>query len=760
MMRVAVRTLCDFAARSGSLDHRYTPSPTAEEGIEGHAKVQARRGSDYQPELALSGECEGLELNGRADGYDPHRQRLEEIKTHRGDLSRLSEAQQALHWAQLRVYGALLCARDGLESIELALIYYDIGRDRETALTEQAGAPELQAHLVALCRAYRDWAGQEASHRDARDAALGRLRFAFDGFRQGQRALAEGVFKAASTGRHLMLQAPTGIGKTLGTLYPVLMALPKKRIDRLFFLTARTTGRQLALDGLGQLLAAQPEAVPLRILELSARDHACEHPDLACHGESCPLARGFFDRLGDARRAAAACDQPLDRQKLRELALAHGICPYYLGQEMARWSDLVVADVNHFFDQHALLHALTRQNDWKTVLLIDEAHNLIDRARGMYSVEIGQQRVLGLKRRAPAALKKPLSALARQWSQLVREQGLSDDTAACRQLTALPRELHGALQGTVTAITEYLAEAPADAELQELLFEAIRYLRLAEDFGDHSLCELSRSGRGRAKLALRNLIPADFLSPRFEASHSCTLFSATLTPAPYHRDLLGLPESTVWQEVESPFAAHQLEARLETGISTRYQHRQASVDPIVQVLQQQYRRQSGNYLAYFSSFAYLQQVYERLQQTAPEIPLWCQQPGMSQDARRAFIDGFAEDGQGIGFAVLGGAFAEGIDLPGRRLIGAFVATLGLPPFDAWHEELRKRLQRRFGRGYDYAYLFPGMQKVVQAAGRVIRTPEDRGTVVLIDDRFGRPEVRSLLPGWWSLEQASKPLRAD
>ncbi|GGO81627.1 hypothetical protein GCM10011348_21050 [Marinobacterium nitratireducens] len=749
-MRIAVRTLCEFAARTGSLDHRYTPSPTAEEGIEGHARVQASRGDGYQAELPLSGECRGLLLSGRADGYDPARNRLEEIKTHRGDLSRLSEAQQALHRAQLRVYGALLCARDGLESLELALIYYDIGKDRETERSEQQSAAQLQGFLDELCLAYRDWAEAESAHRAARDAALQKLRFPYREFRHGQRQLSESVYKAASTGRALMLQAPTGIGKTLGTLYPTLMALPRRSIDRVFYLTARNTGRQLALDAILQLAGTQPEPVPLRVLELSAREHACEHPDLACHGDSCPLAQGFFDRLPAARQEAAGAREPLDRGRLRELALKHDICPYFLGQEMARWSDLVVADLNHFFDRQALLHALTKQNDWKAALLIDEAHNLIDRARGMYSTELDQQRLLQLKRTAPAALKKPLDSLARQWNALLREHGMNDETGATKQLAELPKELNGALQGLVSAIGDYLAEHPADAALQELLFEAVGYLRLAERFGDHSLAQLSRAGRGKARLSIRNLVPADFLAERFAAAHSSTLFSATLSPPFYHRDLLGLPADTVWQEVESPFAADQLEARFETAVSTRFRDRQASIEPIARILDAQFRAQPGNYLAYFSSFAYLDAVYERLQQDAPELPLWRQSSGMSQQARQDFLDRFDDSGQGIGFAVLGGAFAEGIDLPGERLIGAFVATLGLPPFDDWHEELRARLQRRFGRGYDYAYLYPGMQKVVQAAGRVIRTPEDRGTVILIDDRFARPEVRSLLPAWWQI----------
>ncbi len=760
-MKVAVRTLCEFAARGGDIDHRYTPAPTADEGIAGHARVRARRGPHYRAELPLAGRCAGLELTGRADGYDPVRQRLEEIKTHRGDLARISSAQQALHWAQLRAYGALLCETEGLEAVELALVYYDVGRDKETCLTERADASALWLQLEGLCNTFRRWAEREQTHRAARDAALAALRFPFDDFRTGQRTLAETVYKSVCTDRHLLLEAPTGLGKTAGTLFPALMAMPRQGLDRLFYLTARTTGRQLALDGLTHICAAQADGVPLRVLELPAREHACEHLDKACHGDSCPLAKGFFDRLGAAREAAAGESGLLDREQLRDIALGHQICPYFLGQEMARWVDVVVGDVNRYFDQQALLHALTRQNEWRVTLLVDEAHNLIDRARGMYSTELTQQRLLAVKRRAPAKLKRPLGRMARRWSDLVArhevtetDAGSGDDAAA--GFIDLPDDMGAAALNLVSAISDYLSEEPADLELQELLFESLGYLRLAECFGDHSLCELHRHGRGRAVLAIRNLIPADFLAPRFASAHSSVLFSATLAPAHYRRDLLGLPPDALWQTVPSPFGAHQLQVRLETGISTRLADRSASVQPIVALMAAQYRAAPGNYLAYFSSFAYLDAVSDAFVRTAPSVPAWRQTPGMAPQERQAFIDRFHIGGHGIGFAVLGGAFAEGIDLPGERLIGAFVATLGLPPFDAWHEILRERLEQRFGRGYDYAYLFPGLQKVAQAAGRVIRTPDDEGVIVLIDDRFARREVRRLLPGWWFETKEPRP----
>lgn len=746
-LRVAVRTLCEFAARKGDLDLRYTPAPTSEEGIAGHGAVQARRGPRYRSEVALAGQCDRLMVSGRADGYDPVAGRLEEIKTHRGDLSRVRQGQRNLHRAQLRVYGALLCRQEELKTIDLALIYYDVGKDKETPVTETASADELWQELEQLCASYSGWAEQEASHRQERDLALSRLTFPFPHFRPRQRALAETVYKNTLRNQALLLEAPTGLGKTLGTLFPALMAMPAARQDRLFYLTSRNTARHLAVDAVHLLREKQSGSLPLRTLELVAKDHACEHPDKACHGDSCPLAKGFFDRLPDARAQAASHTGALTQKVLADIAGNHGICPYFLAQEMARWCDVVVADVNRMFDQSALLHALVRQNDWKASLLIDEAHNLVDRARGMYSVELSQARLLRIRKQAPKALKSQLSGVSRAWQSVIRDHA-PDISREPVILDNLPGSLTGALNRLVSAITDYLADNPPDLALQELMFESLAFTRLAEVFGDHSLCELVRPGRGKAQLAIRNLIPADFLGPRFESADSTLLFSATLSPGIYYRDLLGMPEDTCFQSLPGAFSADQLEVHFTPHISTRQADRERSLTPIAELIARQYRDRPGNYLAFFSSFAYLNRVRDTLAGLAPEIPLRAQQPGMSGEERAEFLDAFQADNAGVAFAVLGGVFSEGIDLPGDRLIGAFVATLGLPPFDAWHEILRQRLEQRFSAGQAYTYLIPGLQKVAQAAGRVIRTPEDRGVIWLIDDRFLQPQIRELLPGWW------------
>jgi DNA excision repair protein ERCC-2 len=742
---VAVRALCEFTAKQGDLDLRFTPSPTAQEGINGHAVVQGRRGAGYRREVALSGTWGDLHVRGRADGYDPEQNLVEEIKTHRGAFPAIPDNHRYLHWAQVRVYGHLLCQELNLEQINLALVYYDIGSGQETVLRETLGAAALQSLFANLCERFSSWAAQESAHRAARDAALGVLAFPHPDFRPGQRDLAENIYRANTSGRCLLAQAPTGIGKTIGSLFPVLKAMPKQAYDKIFFLAAKTPGRRLALDAAASLTGKAGNA--LRVLELSARDKACEHPDKACHGDSCPLAQGFYDRL-PAARAQAAQRAMLDREALREVALAHGVCPYYLGSEMARWADMVVGDYNYYFDGGAMLHALALANGWRTSVLVDEAHNMVSRARAMYSMELNRASLRLARAHAPEPVKKALARVGRAWAGV--------DQAAPEQyqvLAGVPEKLVDALRNVTGAISDFLAQSPGPLapDLQRFHFDALGFLRLAESFGAHSLCDLTRAGARDGVISIRNVVPAPFLAPRFAAARSVTLFSATLSPWHYFCDLLGMPPDTAWADVASPFSASQLDVHIASGISTRYQQRRASLAPIADLVARQYARQPGNYLAFFSSFDYLEQVLAQLGQRHPEVPAWRQERRMSEPDRAAFLARFGAKGRGVGFAVLGGSFGEGIDLPGERLIGAFVATLGLPQVNPVNEQLRARMQAMFGSGYDYTYLYPGMQKVVQAAGRVIRTEHDRGVVWLIDDRFGKASVRGLLPAWWDVD---------
>lgn len=762
---VAVRALCEFTARRGDLDLRFTPAPTAQEGIAGHTLVAARRGPGYQTEINLAGSYgagDALQVRGRADGFDPALGQLEEVKTFRGDFDTIKPNQRTLHWAQLKVYGWLMCQAQGLAEIKLALVYFQIDKQEETLLCETHSAADLQAFFEVQCQLFLAWAEQELAHREQRNEQLSSLNFPHPSFRPGQRELAEAVYRATANIRCLLAEAPTGIGKTVGTLFPLLKAVSGQQLDKLFFLTAKTSGRQMALKALALLQAPKAEeqekekapetaAQPLRVLEMVARDKACEYPDRACHGDACPLAKGFYDRLPQARSAGLK-QGLMDQQSLRQTALAHQVCPYYLSQELARWADVVVGDYNYYFDTSALLHALTVEQGWRVSVLVDEAHNMVERARQMYSATLDQTDLSALRRHVPGNLKKDLDRLHRAWQVLHRYQ-----EADYAVQPGLSPKFMGALQQAAATLSAHMAEHPADVDedLQRFAFDALHFQRMADVFGKHSLFDVTLHSTGSgSRLCLRNVLPAPFLAPRFAASHSSTLFSATLSPWDYYTDLLGMPETTACVEVASPFAAEQLQVKVMRRLSTRYADRGRSLAPMAALMAKQYAAQPGNYLAFFSSFDYLQQALAVFQAEHPAVPVWQQTPRMDEAGRQAFLARFTESGeggQGIGFAVLGGLFGEGIDLPGKQLIGAFIATLGLPQVNPINEQIMQRMNEIFGDGYSYTYLYPGLRKVVQAAGRVIRTTTDEGVIYLMDDRFARSEVRALLPSWWQIE---------
>ena len=825
---VAVRALCEFTARSGDLDLRYNPAPTAQEGMAGHALVASRRPPGYQTEVALSGNYGILRVRGRADGYDPNLHRLEEIKTHRGDPARVPDNTRALHMAQARVYGHLMCERLGCEAIEVAVVYLDIASGAETTARESRTAADLKRFFEDLCACFLAWAEQESAHRNARDAALRTMEFPYPALRGGQRDLAKAVYRAARDGGPLMAQAPTGIGKTLGTLFPVLKACPGT-LDKVFFLCAKTAGRRLALDALRQL-APDNGAVPVRSVELAAREHSCVHPGKACHGGSCPLARGFYDRLPAARQSALR-RRMLDRAALDKVAAAHAVCPYFLGTEVARWADVVVGDYNYYFDGSAMLHAQTLSNQWRVALLADEAHNLVERARAMYSTALDRNVIREAARLAPPAARSALLRLDRRWRAAEKSQ-----PAAYAEYEALPDGLLRAMQEAAAMLGEHFAQAalqsptagtaPGQAELAVTVapqvagtaaaangaalapahadtlltcyFDLLRFVRLAENLGPHTLIDMERIAlapavpahvtahvtahatprttpettrqttpqntpqntalprprRASSILSLRNIVPAHYLSPRFSAARTAILFSATLGPAHFYRNMLGLPDTTPWLDVAAPFPPEHLAVHLVGNVSTRFHDRQASLAPVADLIATAWTSRPGNYLCFASSFDYLAAIAQTLATRHPQVPQWRQTAAMDEAARAAFIGRFVPGGQGVGFAVLGGVFGEGVDLPGSRLIGAFILTLGLPQTNRVNETMRARMQARFGSGYDYTYLYPGLQKVVQAAGRVLRSETDEGVIYLIDDRFKRREVRQLLPSWWRVRPVS------
>ena len=746
---ISVRTLCDLTAKIGSLDLRFTPSPTAIEGMLGHLIVASRRDQHYQTEITLTGEYENIFVRGRADGYDPNLNQLEEFKTYKGNLERMPNNHRQLHWAQAKVYAYLMCVEKELTHISVALVYYNVTSKDETLLIEELSVSTLKQYFESLCKKLINWAELELAHRASRNIDCEKLDFPHTQFRTGQRKLAESVYKIAMLEQSLLVQATTGIGKTLGTVFPLLKAMPTAKLDKIFFLTAKSSGRELGLNAIRTIQKYNP-TLHLRTLELISREKSCEHPDKACHGDSCPLANGFYDHLPAAR--IDALEQPMmDKVSIRNVAIKHQVCPYYLAQDLANWSDVVVGDYNYYFDQYAMLYAGTLTNDWKVSVLVDEAHNMVERARKMYSAMLSYGQLNQMQLSAPKALKSVLDKLNKCWVMLRRDQEES-----YKVYREIPEEFEQLLQRALKTITDYLAEYPTynESSVLNFYFDALQFASLADNFDSYSIFDMTKSDERLGLfqqdfvLNIRNVIPAKFLSTRFNAASSSTLFSATLSPPAFFNDMLGLPIKTKFLDVDSPFNFKQLSVNIASHISTRYSARSSSLQPIVQLVANQYRLKPGNYILFLSSFEYLNDVKRLFEALYPDIPTRSQLRVMTEFDKEQFINDFTCESLNIVFAVLGGSFGEAIDLPGDRLIGAFIATLGLPQINEINEQMRIRMDSIFGLGFEYTYLYPGLQKVIQAAGRVIRTTQDTGIIYLMDDRYNDFKIKKLLPKWW------------
>jgi DNA excision repair protein ERCC-2 len=745
---IAVKTLVEFAATTGSLDYRFTPSPTGQEGIEGHQQVRRKRATHYQAELGLNIIYKERQYKGRADGYDPAKHCIEEIKTFYGDINTIADNHRALHWAQAKCYGWMMCKEKGCEQINIALVYFNLTDEKEYRFEESFHINELIEFCESLADKYDHWSRSIDNRLTELHHWIEKLPFPLGDLYPSQRIMAETVYKAAAMKRVVLAEAPTGTGKTLASLFPAIKAMTRTEVDKIFYLTSKTTGKQLALDAIRLIASDTPS--PLRTLELTALEKACLEPDKECQGDSCPYAFNFYDKLQQARLDASN-QSILDKAALNKIALQHEICPFYLSMEMARWADLIIADVNYYFDGTPLLLALTQEFNWKPYLLIDESHNLVDRARQMYSAELSRDTLLLAKKQSPEKLKKILARINKYWLELIND--IPEDEHDYSPLEMIPEKLLLSLQEFTNAFIALLQVQPEysikDSSVKDFFFTAVGFLKVAELVDQDFCIDMQSVGSKSEIITLRNLIPAKLLSARVQQSYCAAFFSATLSPVHFYQQLLGLPDDHISIQVPSPFSSDQLSIHIAKHISTRYKDRQNAIPKICELITSQLQTQPGNALVFFSSYEFLLQAEAVLKTYLPnDIQLLTQSRQMNEQDRKNFIDQFREQNNLLGLVVLGGAFSEGIDLPGDKLKGAFIATLGLPQVNPVNERMCKLLQKQFNQGYHFTYTYPGIQKVIQAAGRVIRTTSDKGYLWLLDDRYADDAIKSLLPKWW------------
>ena len=750
---VAVADLARFCHRTGDIDHRFSPSPTGEQGVAGHQRLYRRRPAGYTSEFPVEYvHREGdlvLRLRGRADGYDPGLGYVEEIKTCRIDPHSIPESVNRSHLAQARLYAALIARQEELKHVQVRLTWFNIDNEQETSLEESWSRVELDGYLRDSLELFSEWLRRLAELRDERDLSLATLPFPHGEFRRGQRELAELTYKCIDQGGQLLLEAPTGIGKTAAVIYPALKAMATGKHDRVVFVTSRTVGRRAAEDTLA--LFADSGYCGSAI-SLTARDSICLSPGSACHGDDCPFARAYYDKLPAAMSDAIGRHR-LRRQEIESIAREHEVCPYQLSLDLMPWMDVVIADIHYVYSLTAAVGALMEGQRQRWAILVDEAHNLPDRARGMFSAVIAKSAVMVARQVSDAAVSRSLDKVNRQLLALQKEDWSEPDFDSREEQ---PGKLLEALQLFVAAVSERLPAQPAYLQrrlkLLDFYFDALQFLRVAEHWGEDFRLELSRdTGRQSLRVKLVCLDPARLLAQGHARAHAVAAFSATLSPLEWSRSGLGLADDAVCHRAVSPFSPDQLAVSIAVDIDTRYRQRESSLPDLASTLLAWLEEVPGNCIVYFPAYRYLRDCTELLAHAGLDQlqrQVWIQQPGLGESARAGLLQQLADCRDMVAFCILGGVFGEGIDLPGEQLASIVVVGVGMPQLNRQTRQLQDWYQQRYGSGFEYAFVYPGMQKVDQALGRVVRRLQDRGHALLIDPRYGQQRYRQLLPPWW------------
>lgn len=752
-MTLPVRELVEFVLRGGSIDNRFGGVDRMAEGSRIHRKLQKAAGDGYQAEVPLSLESVWgdlrIKVEGRADGLYTDEEGLvvDEIKTTGAPLEMITEDFNRLHWAQAMCYAHILCTQRGLEAIRVRLTYYQVDTDEIKRFIRGFSAGELTEFYQDLLDRYRRWGESRQSWTGIRDASIKATAFPFPQYRPGQRRLAEAVYRTARDGGRLFCEAPTGIGKTISTLFPAVKAIGEGEAEKIFYLTAKTITRQVAENACRVM---REEGLRLRTVTLTAKDKICFLEQRNCNPDACPYADGHFDRVNDALWEMLEREDVFTREVVETYALRHRLCPFELALDLTLWSDCIIADYNYVFDPQVYLRRFFSGGKSPFVFLIDEAHNLVDRAREMYSAGLQKSAFLQLSRALDKKdkLRRSLGRINTAMVAMRKE---------CGEAGFLKRkepylEFHKQLTRTAADCEEWMQRhphAPQEEQLLTLYFDILTFLKIAELYDERYITWVQTKG-GEVVLRLFCLDPSYLLSKAMERGKASVLFSATLTPLDYFISVLGGDENSKRLTLTSPFPQENLCLLVSDRISTKYKDRPDSLVPVADQIALTVSGKKGNYLAYFPSYAYLREVYQVFQERYPAVATIVQRSGMEEEEREAFLQRFQADAADtlVGFCVLGGIYAEGIDLRGERLIGTVIVGVGLPQIGLEQDMIRDYYDRRDGRGFDYAYRYPGMNKVLQAAGRVIRDESERGVVVLIDQRFTSPAYRPLLPQHW------------
>ncbi len=758
-IRISVRNLVEFILRGGDIDNR-TAGADKDAMLMGgkiHRKIQKQMKAGYHAEVPLKYEaaCKGfvLSVEGRADGVIecPEGIVIDEIKGIFRDLEFLLEP-VPVHLAQAKCYAFIYANVHKLEEIGVQMTYCNMDTEEIRRFQSVYSYEVLKEWFFGIIGQYEKWARYQIEWKKKRNDSIRKIVFPFE-YREGQKRLAESVYRTILRRKKLFIQAPTGVGKTISAVFPAVKAIGEGLGEKIFYLTAKTITRTVAWQAFDTL---REQCLRMKVIVLTAKEKICFCEEMECNPDACPYAKGHYDRVNDAVYELITASDEMSREILVEQARKWKVCPHEMSLDVSLWVDAIICDYNYVFDPNAHLRRFFGEgNKGEYLFLIDEAHNLVERGRKMYSAEICKEDFLKLKGilgHRDAKLVRKISACNKQLLALKRECGdyqvLNSVSHIYLRLVSLMAEMERYL--------EECQEEEIRREVLDLYFSVRMFVSIHDKLDENYMIYSELEDTGRFKLQLFCVNPARCLQEFLDKGNSTVFFSATLLPIHYYKKLLSTVKDDYAIYAESPFDAKKRKLLIGADVSTKYTRRGKEMyGRYARYLIETARAKAGNYLAFFPSYRFMEEVYEEFlemleEDAEEEIEYVMQSQYMSEEAREIFLENFeeAKEHSLIGFCVLGGIFSEGIDLAEDKLIGAMVVGTGLPQVCTERELLKTYFDSQGLRGFDYAYLYPGMNKVLQSAGRVIRTDEDRGVVLLLDERFLDVRYRETFPREW------------
>lgn len=691
-----------------------------------------------------------IEVRGQIAGLyeDGELTRIETIELLSEPAATFIDALDIIAWGKAKVYAYIVAEKSRADRIEVFITWYHRKDLTRVERRETFTFGELHDYFESLLNSYLEWAGFFSSWNLVRDPSIHELAFPFAPYRPGQRSIMAAVYTAVKNNRQSLIQAPTGVGKTLASLFPALKALQGGFTSKIFYLTARTTGREVAENALSLL---QQKGLRIKAVTITAKEKICARKDAIRECDDCKYALGYHSRIKDALQHGFRHDL-VSRNTVERIASEYILCPFEFSLDLSLAADIIICDYNYVFDPNVYLKRYFNETCTDPfTFLVDEAHNLVDRGRSMYSAEINKETFVALGEKIRDELPDIFAEMEKVIALLREAELKCIATSLSKTAKEPPKHLFSPLRKVMRTIEDWIgrkSRAFYKKELVEFYFDTKHFVATGELFNEDyaSIEQCTSSG---FTITLFCLNPAPLLGTCFDRSKSAILFSATISPMHYFQDILGLKNSCEKIALPSPFPAENVRLLCADRVSTRFQHREFTLDEVIDLIVSLVNVRPGNYMAFFPSYAYMETVFSLFTAQHPELVCFMQTPMMPEHKRSDYINRFcAPSGEPlIGFAVLGGVFGEGIDLLGERLCGAIITGVGLPGLSPERDLIREYFDTK-KCGFEYAYLYPGMNKVLQAAGRVIRSETDKGVIMLIDDRFATSRYYSLFPKEW------------